>query len=158
MRNFLRDVQRRLVLEHDDTRFGVADILWVHERTGIRLVFDTLHHRLHNPDGRPPRDALAACLATWPPDVRPKVHFSSPRTEWLVEPGADADVPQVRRTRWAYHADYVNPFEAIDFLHHAEGLREFDMMLEVRGKDLALMQLREDLEHFAPDLSARLEP
>ena len=150
-------VQRRLVLEHDDTRFGVADILWVHERTGIRLVFDNLHHRLNNPDGRPPRDALAACLATWPADVRPKVHFSSPRTEWLVEPGAEEGAPQVRRTRWAYHSDYVNPFECIDFLRLAEGLREFDMMLEVRAKDLALVQLHEDLKRFAPDLAARVE-
>ena len=52
---------RRLVLENDDVRFGVVDTLWVHERTGIPLVFDNLHHRLHNPDGWPPRDALAAC-------------------------------------------------------------------------------------------------
>ena len=79
--------RRRLALENDDVRFGVADALWVHERTGIRLVFDNLHHRLNNPDGRPSRDALAACLATWPADVRPKIHFSSPRTEWLVEKG-----------------------------------------------------------------------
>ena len=49
--------RRRLVLENDDTRFGVADTLWIHERTGIRLVFDNLHHRLHNPDGRSPRGA-----------------------------------------------------------------------------------------------------
>lgn len=149
--------RRRLVLEHDDTRFGVADILWVHQRTGIRLVFDNLHHRLNNPDGCSPREALAACLATWPADVRPKVHFSTPRTEWLVEAGGPEDAPQVRRTRWAYHADYVNPFEFIDFLRQAEGLRAFDVMLEVRAKDLALMQLRADLARFAPDLASRVE-
>ena len=51
--------RRRLALENDDVRFGVADTLWVHERTGIRLVFDNLHHRLNNPDGRPSRDALS---------------------------------------------------------------------------------------------------
>jgi UV DNA damage endonuclease len=149
--------RRRLVLEHDDTRFGVADVLWVHERTGIRLVFDNLHHRLNNPDRRSTREALAACLATWPAEVRPKIHFSTPRTEWLVEAGSAEDAPQVRRTRWAYHADYVNPFEFIDLLRQAEGLREFDVMLEVRAKDLALMQLRDDLARFAPDLALRVE-
>lgn len=149
--------RRRLVLEHDDTRFGVADILWVHERTGIRLVFDNLHHRLNNPDGRSVREALAACLATWPAGVRPKIHFSTSRTEWLVEAGGAADVPQIRQTRWAYHADYVNPFEFIDFLRQAAGLRAFDVMLEVRAKDLALLQLRDDLARFAPDLAVNVE-
>jgi len=148
--------QRRLALEHDDTRFGVADIMWVHARTGIRLVFDNLHHRLYNPGDRTPREALAACLATWPAGVWPKVHFSSPRTEWLVETAGADEAPQVRRTRWAYHADYVNPFEFIDFLRMAQGLRAFDIMLEVRAKDLALQQLREDLSRFAPDLAETL--
>ena len=32
--------QQRLVLENDDRRFGVADCLWLHQETGIRLVFD----------------------------------------------------------------------------------------------------------------------
>lgn len=150
--------RRRVVLENDDTRFSVTDTLWVHEQTGIRLVFDNLHHRLNNPDDRPTTEALAACLATWPGHVRPKVHFSTPRTEWLVQSKTEGDAPEIRRTRWSYHADYVNPFEFIDFIRSAASLREFDVMLEVRGKDLALRQLREDLRRYAPDLAARLEP
>lgn len=150
--------RRRLVLENDDTRFGVCDTVWVHERTGVRLVFDNLHHRLYNPDDRSPREALAACLTTWPSDVRPKIHFSTPRTEWLVEPPAGETAPQVRQTRWMYHSDYVNPFEFIDFLHLAAGLPAFDVMLEARAKDLALLQLSQDLARYAPDLAARLWP
>jgi UV DNA damage endonuclease len=148
--------RRRLVLENDDVRFGVADTLWIHERTGIPLVFDNLHHRLNNPDGRPPREALAACLGTWPPNVRPKIHFSSPRTEWLIEADASSEEPRIRQTRWAYHSDYVNPFEFIDFVRLAAGLPAFDVMSEVRAKDLALLQLRDDLRRFAPDLADRL--
>jgi len=147
--------RRRLVLENDDVRFTVGDALWAHARTGIRLVFDNLHHRL-NGDDRPPREALAACLATWPADVQPKIHFSTPRTEWLVNEGGEDKPPEVRQTRWNYHSDYVNPFEFIDFLRLADGLRPFDVMLEVRAKDLALQQLREDLARFAPDLAALL--
>jgi UV DNA damage endonuclease len=149
--------RRRLVLENDDSRFGVHDTLWVHQRSGVRLVFDSLHHRLNNPTGLSPREALATCLATWPPGVRPKVHFSSPRTEWLVTRNANAPAPEVRHTRWAYHADYVNPFEFIDFLLMADGLPDFDVMLEVRAKDLALLQLRNDLVRYAPDLLWRLD-
>jgi len=156
-------VRERLALENDDTRFGVRDVLWIHERTGIPLIFDNLHHRLQNPDGRSQAEAIAACLKTWPPGVRPKMHFSSPRTEWVVEERAEGEPPAVRRPRWSYHSDYVNPFEFIEFLRAADSTgvsptAEFDAMLEVRAKDLALLQLREDLARFAPDLAARLEP
>jgi UV DNA damage endonuclease len=150
-------VRQRLVLENDDTRFSVTDTLWVHEHTGIRLVFDNLHHRLNNPNGLSMRDALGRCLATWPAGVRPKIHFSTPRTEWLVEQKTESENPALRHTRWSYHSDYVNPFDFMDFMHLAEDLPQFDVMLEVRGKDLALLQLREDLERYAPDMAIRLE-
>ena len=148
--------RRRLVVENDDTRFGVQDVLWIHERVGVPVVFDNLHHNLHNPSGLPAPEALSLCLATWSADVTPKVHFSSPRTEWLVE--KDAETPAVRRARWSYHADYVHPFEFIAFLRAASGVRPFDVMLEVRAKDIALQQLRTDLARFAADLSDLLEP
>jgi UV DNA damage endonuclease len=170
----------RLVIENDDVRFGVRDALWVRERAGIPVVFDRLHHRLKGWDEMPEQDALAACLATWPAGVRPKIHWSAPRTEWLVEDqapardrtpatdrgavaGRDAEAPlRGRQTRWMYHSDYVNPFEFIDFLRAAgrnsRGLLPFDIMLEARAKDLALAQLRRDLARYAPDLAEGLEP
>ncbi len=154
----------RLVIENDDVRFGVLDALWVYERTGVPLVFDRLHHRLRGGETMSDREALAACLATWPTGVRPKIHWSTPRTEWLVEEQGADEPPKVTRTRWMYHADYVNPFEFIDFLRNADSLRNpealppFDIMLEVRAKDLALIQLRRDLARYAPDLAVMLEP
>lgn len=152
-------VRRRLALENDDGRFGVSDVHWIHGRTGIRLVFDNLHHHNHNPDGLPLRDALAACLATWPPGVRPKVHFSSPRTEMRIIERADAAgrrVQELQQPIWTRHSDFIHPFEFIDFLRTAEGLPAFDVMLECRAKDLALLRLREDLARYAPDLGGRI--
>jgi UV DNA damage endonuclease len=145
-------VSCRLALENDDTRFGVVDTLWVHGETGVPLIFDTLHHRLNNPDGRSPHAALAACLATWPAGVTPKIHFSSPRTELNIEPVPGRPTPLVRPPQWRNHADYVNPFEFIDFVRATSDLRPFDVMLEVKAKDLALLQLRRDLANYAPDL------
>jgi UV DNA damage endonuclease len=149
--------RRRLVLENDDSRFAIQDTVWVHQHTGIPLVFDNLHHRLNNPDAWPVREALAASLSTWSPGVRPKIHFSSPRTEWLVVPKPGSERPDVRHTRWSYHSDYVNPFEFIDFLQMADGLGDFDVMLEVRAKELALLQLERDLARYAPDQLPRLD-
>ncbi len=147
-------VRRRLVLENDDSRFSVSDTVWVHERTGLRLVFDNLHHRLNNPDNLSVREALNLCLATWPTNQVPKIHFSSPRTEWLTESGDRDESPRLRATRWSRHSDYINPFEFIDFMETASRLREFDVMLEARAKDLAVMRLREDMAQYAPALAA----
>jgi UV DNA damage endonuclease len=152
-RNFLtlpENVRARLVLENDDSRFSVSDIVWVHGQTGVRLVFDYLHHRLNNPAGLSVREALSLCLATWPAAQTPKVHFSSPRTEWLVESDVAGAAPRLRRTRWSRHSDYINPFEFIDFMAVADGLRPFDVMLEARARDLAVIRLREDLVQYAP--------
>ena len=151
-------VRRRLALENDDTRFGVVDTLWIHGETGVPLIFDTLHHRLNDPDGRSTHGALAACLVTWPAGITPKIHFSSPRTELNVEPAPGRPTPLIRPPQWRNHADYVNPFEFVDFVRAARDLRPFDVMLEVKAKDLALLQLRRDLAAYAPELPEELPP
>jgi UV DNA damage endonuclease len=55
---------------------------------------------------------------------------------------------------WTGHADYVNPFEFITFMRLAGGL-SFDIMLEAKVKDLALLRLRRDLQRYAPDIASR---
>jgi UV DNA damage endonuclease len=57
---------------------------------------------------------------------------------------------------WTRHSDFIHPFEFIDFVHAAQGLRTFDVMLEAKAKDLALLRLRADLARFAPDLAGGL--
>ena len=52
------------------------------------------------------------------------------------------------------HADYNNPFEFVTMMRQLEGL-EFDVMLEAKAKDLALLRLRSDLTRIAPDVAAR---
>ena len=49
-------------------------------RTGLRVVWDILHHHCNDPDGIPDREALEAALATWPAEQTPKMHYSSQRT------------------------------------------------------------------------------
>lgn len=153
--------RRRLVLENDDTRYGVDDILWIHERTGVPLVFDYLHHWCLDRAGIDQHQALAACLRSWPANVTPKIHFSSPRTEMrLVErkSRATGKAEQVQAAPiWTGHADYLNPFEFITFMRGAATLPDFDVMLESKLKDLALLRLREDLARYAPDVAARFE-
>ena len=156
-------VRRRLVLEHDDLRFSASDILWIHGHTGVRLIFDHQHFWCLNPDGLDMRDVLEKVLRTWPEGQRPKVHFSSPRTEMREQKRQDKATRKVKTVLVAPvntgHADFCNPFEFITFMRIAEGL-EFDVMLEAKVKDLALIRLRPDLIRYAPDVAKRfgLEP
>jgi len=147
------NVRARLVLENDDHRYSFEDVHWIHERTGVPLVLDTLHLRCLNPTRRTVQDALAAALATWPADRKPKIHFSSPRTSpRTVERGGkeqwQAPLPH-------QHSDFLDPFAVIDLLRDAQAasLRPFDIMLEAKAKDLALLRLREHIKQFAPELA-----
>ncbi len=155
--NLPPNVQARMALENDDRSFGLQDALWLHRRTGIRLVLDTLHHHCLNPSGHPLPNALALALATWPATEQPKIHFSSPRTALrrVQTRQRTALVPPLPNQ----HSDFIDPFAFIDLLRTARqmGLRPFDIMLEAKGKDLALLRLREQVAHFAPELAPWLE-
>lgn len=137
----LSDAARdRLVVENDDRSFGLRDVLALAERIGRPVVWDVLHHHCHDPDGIADREALALALATWPDGVTPKVHYSSPKTS-VETNGARIVLPQLRA-----HADLIDPIGFGHFVGEtAAGLRDFDVMLEAKAKDLALLRLREQV-------------
>jgi UV DNA damage endonuclease len=172
-------VRRRLVLENDDIRFSASDVLWIHERCGVPLVFDYQHHWCLNPDQLPMRTALERFVRSWPEGVRPKIHFSSPRTEMREvkrkvtdkdrealaagKPlkGVKEDLKPTSRVKtvmlppvWTGHADFTNPFEFATFMREATDL-DFDVMLEGKTKDISLRRLKTDLLRYAPDVAAR---
>jgi UV DNA damage endonuclease len=139
--------QARLAVEHDDRLFALADTLEVARRADIPLVFDAHHHACHDPAGIPAREGLELALATWPEGVRPKVHFSSPRLD--VGERRRRVGRRVERTPVLpdprQHADLIDPMAFEHFINGtAEGL-QLDVMLEAKGKDLALLRLREQL-------------
>jgi len=115
--------QRRVVVEHDERSFSLADVLRLHEWTGVRVVYDLHHDRCNPSEGR----GLGDALATWPAHVRPKAHLSSPR---LALP----------RPRLEAHADFVAPWDLRALL--AGATRPLDVVVEAKAKDLALLWLR----------------
>ncbi len=126
-------VRRRLIVENDDRLFPVEDVLWLHERTGIPIVFDWLHHIALNPSGMPPEEAARRALATWPDGEKPKIHFSS-IAESGFAPGKAAP-----------HHDCIDASDLIPFLTALEK-HDFDLMLEAKMKDLAVFRVRDDLK------------
>jgi len=157
-KQFSEPVRRRLVLENDDLRYSAASVLAIHERTGVRLVFDVQHFWCLNPERLELKPTFLRFLRTWTGPERPKMHFSSPRTEMREvqrksrKTGKKEVVllPPV----WTGHADFNHPFEFISFLRTVPDL-EFDVMIEAKAKDLALIRLRQDLLRYAPDVASR---
>lgn len=151
-------VRARLVLEHDDIRFSAADVLTIHERTGVRLIFDVQHFWCLNPEQLPFKETFARYLKTWPSGLRPKMHFSSPRTEMREITRTNKKTGKKKAVLqapiWTGHAAFNHPFEFISFMRSMSDL-EFDVMLEAKAKDLALMRLRQDMIRFAPEVGER---
>jgi UV DNA damage endonuclease len=139
--------RRRLVVENDDRVYGLRDVLGLSERIGRPVVWDILHHHCHDPDGIPDREALELALGTWPEGVTPKIHYSTPKTameERRKKVGRRVErtwvLPQLRA-----HADTIDPIGFETFLRETAPGLAFDVMLEAKGKDLALLRLREQL-------------
>jgi UV DNA damage endonuclease len=74
------------------------------------------------------REALALALGTWPTDVTPKIHYSSPRSD-----------------KFRAHADLVDANDFERLMREVGGERDFDVMLEAKAKDVALLTLRAEL-------------
>ncbi len=154
-------VRRRLVLENDDIRYSAADVLSIHDETGVPLVFDNLHFWCNNPEQLPITPTFYKFLATWQ-NARPKMHFSSPNTGMREVRRKDKTTNKLatfyQQPIWTGHADFIHPFEFIQFVRDAFSESTtplFDVMLEAKSKDLALLRLRRDLPRYAPDVAAR---
>lgn len=132
--NFARlseEAQRRLTVENDDRTFTAGEALELCETLSIPMIFDFLHHKL-NPTFAT-WDAqlvplLERVIKTWSVRV-PKLHLSSPRDFSTA------------------HADFVEMadfMQAIDALAQFGGDAPFDLMLEAKMKDVALLRLLEE--------------
>jgi UV DNA damage endonuclease len=152
--------RERLVIENDDRTVPLTDVLVLHERTGLRVVWDILHHHCNDPDGIPDREALERALATWPRNVAPKIHFSSPKT--AMEERKRRNGRRIERT-WVLpqlraHADVIDPIAFEHFLRDTAAGLDFDVMLEAKAKDLALLRLREQMAQRGLTVGAAHQP
>ncbi len=149
----------RVGLENDERLFTLGDVLELHRRTGVRVVYDHHHGRINPTAGMGTADALRAAFATWPSGVRPKVHLSSPRLSVTTE---RRPVRGTRRSRvvtvlpdLSPHADLVSPWDFAELIEAAPG--PVDVMLEAKAKDLAVLWLRRQLAMVAPHVAAAEE-
>jgi UV DNA damage endonuclease len=131
-RNFERlpdNVRSRLTVENDDktSLYSTLELYeGVYKRIGIPIVFDYHHHMLH-PGGQTEQEALELALSTWG-DIKPVVHYAESRS---IEHGNPKIKPQA-------HSDLV--YNTLNDYGN-----EFDIMIEAKHKELALLQYRDIL-------------
>lgn len=121
-------VKSRLVVENDDkkSQFTPTDLYnMIYKKSGIPITYDFLHHKC-NPDDLSEIEALDLCISTWPEGTTALTHFSDSRK--LFEDSSAKDVA---------HSDWI--WSKIETYG-----RVFDIELEVKMKDLALMKYLEE--------------
>lgn len=125
----LERIRKRIVLENDDRCYSVPEVLPLCQALKIPMVLDIHHARLLN-GGEDWSALLPEIFKTWERE-RPKIHISSPKS--AAEPRS--------------HADFIDPKTAADFLSLSKILNvDFDMMIEAKQKDSALIKLSQDLK------------
>jgi len=119
------NTKSRLTVENDDksSAYTVRDLMYIHEHTGIPIVFDYHHHTCH-PDNMTHQEALTIAISTWPKDIVPIVHISEPRDE---------------KNFRAHHDYIVNEVNTYGF--------DIDIMIEAKAKELALLEYRNKFDN-----------
>lgn len=126
------NVRKRLTLENDESAYDVPDLLEVHQRTGIPVVFDS-HHFTFNTGELSIEEAYAACCATWPEGVRPLQHISN------TTPGLEKGNFMDRRK----HSDFIQTVPDVQLEGIWDG--KIDLEVEAKMKNLAVARLQADL-------------
>jgi UV DNA damage endonuclease len=140
--------QARLVIENDDRSYSLSDALDISDRTGCRVVWDVLHHHCLDPDRIPDDEALRLASDTWAGSgAVPKIHYSTPRAnvEMRTKKVGRKTISTPAAPPLRAHADMIDPLGFEWFLTHVVRDAEVDVMLEAKAKDLALLELRRQL-------------
>ena len=112
-------VKARLCVENDDRTYSLRDCLYLHELTGIPIIFDNLHHECVN-NGEPMREAVEMAAATWQPE-KDGILMTDYSSQALGE-------------RKGKHTQSIQEQLFHDFLAETEGL-DMDIMLEIKDKE-----------------------
>lgn len=116
-------IRRRLVIENDERMYTIKDCMFVHNKTGIPIVFDTLHHRC-NPGGYNIVNAFLSAHVTWKrKDGLPIVDYSS----------------QDSRKKKGSHTHSINIKDFRKFLSKTKGY-DIDIMCEIKDKEKSALR------------------
>lgn len=130
-RHLDKRLSKRIILENDDKSFTAKEVLSICKALSIPMVLD-IHHHWCNNDGEALEDLWEDIYNTWRNEIfPPKIHVSSPK-----------DNKNIRA-----HADYVDIEFLMGFFSVAKALdQDFDIMIEAKMKDTALLRAMTELK------------
>ena len=116
-------VRKRLTVENDDkaTMYSVKDLMYIHKKIGIPIVFDYHHHKFCT-GGLTEEEALKLAVTTWPAGIVPVVHYSESKS---IHENDTKIKPQA-------HSEYI------DRIPNTYGI-DVDIMVEAKAKELAIL-------------------
>ena len=133
-KNFARldeGTKARLTLENDDkaSMWSVKDLYeHIYKQIGVPIVFDYHHFRFCT-GGQTEEEAVQMAASTWAKGIKPVVHLSESRA-------AEQNDSKIRPQA---HSDFIyNRVKNYGI--------EYDMMLEAKAKELALIKFRKILQ------------
>lgn len=135
--NFLKldkSLQKIILIENDDKTYTTTETLLLCEKLNIPMVFDYHHYKCNHDENENLNLLLPRIINTWKnTNLNPKMHFSSPKSK------------KEKRT----HDYFINYKEFIKFLNLIKIFNtDIDIMLESKGKDLALFKLLKQLKFY----------
>jgi UV DNA damage endonuclease len=101
--------------------YSVKDLMYIHKKIGIPIVFDYHHHQFCTGD-LTEREALELAVSTWPKGITPTIHYSESKA---LHENDNKQKPQA-------HSEYINA------LPDTYGI-EVDCMVEAKAKELAIL-------------------
>ena len=122
-------IQNMIAIENDDKVFDIKDCIYISKKLNIPIVLDYHHFKCNGDDDI--TKYLDDIINSWK-DITPKMHFSSP----------------LNKKEFRSHSEYIdvdNFIEFIDIL--AKYNKDIDIMLEAKGKDVALFKLIRELKY-----------
>jgi len=116
-------VKTRLTIENDDkaSMYSVADLMYIHNKIKIPIVFDYHHHQFCTGD-LSEEAALSLAVSTWPDGITPVVHYSESKSSHENNTKLK---PQA-------HSDYIKS------LPNTYG-NSVSIMVEAKAKELAIL-------------------
>ena len=125
-------IRRRLVLENCEKIFNIEDCLYISDRCGVPVVFDTHHYDCYNllhPDInlKEAKDYIKAILESWKRrNIKPKFHVS--------EQGSG---------RVGHHSDLIETIPEYLMEIPEKYDTNIDIMIEAKHKEKAIAKLHE---------------
>jgi UV DNA damage endonuclease len=136
-------VKKRLTVENDDkaSMYSVKDLMYIHHKIGIPIVFDYHHHQFCTGD-LTEQQALILAVSTWNKSgVKPVVHYSESKA--LHENDTKLK-PQA-------HSDYITNLPDTYNI-------DVDIMVEAKAKELAILPFINELTIKHVSTRSNLQP